>query len=427
MNDLHLSALATHVVAWHNRHLLARRIGVAQVDSMGYVALPFVVSGSAAGHRAQQMVEAEAEVEADATTPATPGATLRERAMARAQQASADSPPAPITTPAAPHATQPARADQLRAAFTEDFMPRRSPAQVAQWVAQHGVALASEPGDAPVRKLKVHPGADAARLQLRWVLTAQVYVDGKRTRLLVGAGARPAVLGQRLWSPVRLGLMALGLAGCAGLLARLVSASPAAVIAPASVASALAPAPAPAPVPAPAPATATATSPAPTSAATSASTPVASAAPVAEAASLAVAAVQPIASASASAPAATQAQPVDAQPTLGRVTLPSLSPGIERRRQAASQAAATPPAALATTAVFAVATRPLRTRTEAEQLAAAMRVLLVSADAPKLHVDILPAGDDWRVVGLPYSSPLAADKARAVLAARGMKVQVVEF
>ncbi len=421
MNDLHLSALATHVVAWHNRHLLARRIGVAQVDSMGYVALPFVVSGSGTGHRAQQMVEAEAEVEADAATPATPGATLRERAMARAQQVSADSPPAPITAPATPHATQPARADQLRAAFTEDFMPRRSPAQVAQWVAQQGVALASEPGDAPVRKLKVHPGADAARLQQRWVLTAQVHVHGRRTRLLVGAGARPAVLGQRLWSPVRLAVLALGLAGCAALLARLVSASPAAVVAPASVASA------PASAPAPAPATSPATSPAPTSAATSASTPVASVAPVAEAASLAVAAVQPIASASASAPAATQAQPVDAQPTLGRVTLPPLGPGTERRRQAASQAAATPPAAMATTAVFAVATRPLRTRTEAEQLAAAMRVLLVSADTPKLHVDILSAGDDWRVVGLPYSSPLAADKARAALAARGMKVQVVEF
>ncbi len=413
MNDLHLSALATHVVAWHNRHLLARRIGVAQVDSMGYVALPLVVSGSGASHRAPHL--AEAEVEADAATPATPGATLRERAMARAQQASADSPAAPITTPATPHATQPARADQLRAAFTEDFMPRRSPAQVAQWVAHHGVALASEPGDAPVRKLKVHPGADAARLQQRWVLTAQVQVGGKRTRVLVGAGPRPAVLGQRLWSPVRLAVLALGLAGCAGLLARLVSASPAVVVAPASVASALALAPAPA------------TSPAPAPTATSASAPVASAAPVAEAAASAVAAVQPIASASASAPAATQAQPVDAEPTLGRVTLPSLGPGIDRRLQAASQAAATPPAAMATTAVFAVATRPLRTRTEAEQLAAAMRALLVSADAPKLHVDILSAGDDWRVVGLPYSSPLAADKARAVLAARGMKVQVVEF
>ena len=354
---------------------------------------------------------AEVETEADAATPATPGATLRERAMARAQQASADSPAAPITTPATPHATQPARADQLRAAFTEDFMPRRSPAKVAQWVAQQGVALASEPGDAPVRKLKVHPGADAARLQQRWVLTAQVHAHGKRTRLLVGAGARPAVLGQRLWSPVRLAVLALGLAGCAALLARLVSASPAAVVAPASVASASAPAPAPAP----------------TSAATSASAPVASAAAVAEAAALAVAAVQSIASAAASAPAATQALPVDAEPTLGRVTLPSLVPGIDRRLQAASQAAATPPAAMATTAVFAVATRPLRTRTEAEQLAAAMRALLVSADAPKLHVDILSAGDDWRVVGLPYSSPLAADKARAVLAARGMKVQVVEF
>jgi len=72
----------------------------------------------------------------------------------------------------------------------------------------------------------------------------------------------------------------------------------------------------------------------------------------------------------------------------------------------------------------------LRTRSESEQVAAAMRALLVKSAAPgtpQMRVDVLPTGEDWRVVGWPYADRALAEKARAMLAARGMKVHVIDF
>ena len=69
---------------------------------------------------------------------------------------------------------------------------------------------------------------------------------------------------------------------------------------------------------------------------------------------------------------------------------------------------------------FAVTTRLLRTRTESDQVAAAMRDLLASQPGPPVRVEVLAVGDDWRVVGWPYLDRALADKARALLAARGM-------
>ncbi len=36
-------------------------------------------------------------------------------------------------------------------------------------------------------------------------------------------------------------------------------------------------------------------------------------------------------------------------------------------------------------------------------------------------------GEDWRVVGMPFGSKLEAEKARALLVSRGMRVEVVAF
>ena len=76
---------------------------------------------------------------------------------------------------------------------------------------------------------------------------------------------------------------------------------------------------------------------------------------------------------------------------------------------------------------FAVSTRLLRTRAESEQRAEAMRALLIPPGTSHMHVDVIPAGADWRVVGWPYADRARAEKARAMLAARGMKVEVVSF
>ena len=134
---------------------------------------------------------------------------------------------------------------------------------------------------------------------------------------------------------------------------------------------------------------------------------------------------------------------MDVEPTLGRVTLPPIGPRADERRKAAEQAAeqaaqaqaalppTTPAAVPAAGPAFAVATRPLRTRTESEQVAAAMRALLVTAGMPQMQmqmqVDVIPAGDDWRVVGWPYANRAQAEKSRALLARRGLKVEVIDF
>jgi hypothetical protein len=85
-------------------------------------------------------------------------------------------------------------------------------------------------------------------------------------------------------------------------------------------------------------------------------------------------------------------------------------------------------------AVFALTTRPLRTRAEAEQVMAAMGALLRTAAAlnklntgAKTQTDILPEGEDWRVVGMPFASRDDAEQARKLLVARGMRVDVVDF
>jgi hypothetical protein len=76
---------------------------------------------------------------------------------------------------------------------------------------------------------------------------------------------------------------------------------------------------------------------------------------------------------------------------------------------------------------FAVTTRLLRTRTESRQVTEAMRALLVGPDNPGMRVEAMKVGEDWRVVGWPYADRAQAERARAFLAARGMKVEVIDF
>jgi hypothetical protein len=79
---------------------------------------------------------------------------------------------------------------------------------------------------------------------------------------------------------------------------------------------------------------------------------------------------------------------------------------------------------------FALATRLLRTRAEAEQFQAAMSALLRSGTAgqqSKVQTDILPEGEDWRVVGMPFAQRDEAEKTRRLLITRGMRVEVINF
>ncbi len=78
-------------------------------------------------------------------------------------------------------------------------------------------------------------------------------------------------------------------------------------------------------------------------------------------------------------------------------------------------------------AAFAVTTRPLRTRAESQQVQVAMQALLATLGEDLLQVEVLPAGDDWRVVGFPFLRAELAQRARSLLAARGLRVEVVDF
>ena len=88
---------------------------------------------------------------------------------------------------------------------------------------------------------------------------------------------------------------------------------------------------------------------------------------------------------------------------------------------------ASPPPPAAKTTVYALSTRPLRTRAEAEQVQVAMRSLLRTIGAAEVQVDVLPQGDDWRVVALPFARRADAEQARTLLVSRGMRVVVVDF
>ncbi|MBC7940707.1 MAG: hypothetical protein H7Z19_13235 [Chitinophagaceae bacterium] len=57
----------------------------------------------------------------------------------------------------------------------------------------------------------------------------------------------------------------------------------------------------------------------------------------------------------------------------------------------------------------------------------ALRALLAAARREPAHVELMPAGDDWRVVCWPFARREDADRARALLMARGLKVETIAF
>jgi hypothetical protein len=533
MDDLRPDALATvaaRVVAWHNRHPLARRITAEQVQSVGYVALPFLAPASKPAAAGKPAAEPAATAAPAAQAAPDAGKSLRERALERAQAQPAAAPqaaPPPAAKAAAPKADKPA---PLQAAFSEDFIAPLAVGRVARWAAEHGAMAARPPRDGPLREVAVDRALAGARSELLtlYTLTAMVEVRGKRVRMLLGAGSGSnAVIGNRLWSTPRLAvgssLMGAG-ATAAALSYVLMPAPPVQAVATPPTPSPQAIAPA-ASIPSIRPpalrasaaaematlqAVLAASSPQPVASGSAPHAPEVAAhagalpGPTAGAATQAIrhGAVSGVASEAASAPAlaVAAAPPVDVEPTLGRVVLPPLGlpkgdgsvAALHARRQAAlataglpvtalapqastalqapAQAtapdarspstarrpggAATPaevqhdkpapaagsplPAAMAPTPAqpaaapkppssYAVSSRLLRTRAEAEQTQSAMRALLAAAGQTAAHVELVPAGEDWRVVGWPFAQRAQADSASKLLAARGMRVTVIDF
>jgi hypothetical protein len=393
MSDPSAVDIAARVVAWHNRHPLARRLREADVFSVGHVALPYLNPAAARPEHA-----------------AGGGGSLRERAMARAREL--------------PGVLAPASGPPLLAAFSDDFIPPLGPTEVAAFGARHGIVRPQPPDSAPIRRVPAH--VRSGGLTWRWLLTAELRAGSARTRVLLGSVPGAPVLGRRLWSLPRVAaLAALGGAAVALLLAvelggagedqpAAVALPPGAVVQPVAAGASMA---------APPPASAAAVASAPMEAAASAPK---------EATASAASAASPAAS-----------RPIDVEPRLGKIDLPPIGGVVDARRRqaaaaAASAASAAPgaarnappsaaPAAAASAPVFALATRPLRTRAESQQIAEALTALLVVPGSPVQRVDVLPAGDDFRVVAWPYAGRTEAQQAQARLLARGHWLQVISF
>ncbi len=406
MDELRLQAVAARVAAWHNQHPFAYRITPQHVHSVGYVVLPYAVPD------------------------ATETSALPKR--------------------------------RWQAAFVENFIAPLTPRRVAQWARRHGRVLATLPTDAPVRIVAPAPAQGEAHYRQVVVMSAAIDVGTLSTRVLMGAGTPGAVIGPRLWHGQRL---ALGAAAAALVLMLAVSwaavvthiaprAAPAMVVAPQPKVTAVAVA-ASAPASASASASASGLVVALPASASAASAPVRALAAAPASASVAAAAssaaMAPTAVAAAPQPPAQP--PVDLQPQSGRVALPVLADLISEEAKAqarahrktlpSAQAAASAPATAVAEAPtpaatraqpaaprFALATRLLRTRAEAEQFQAAMSALLRSGSAGqqgKVQTDILPEGEDWRVVGMPFTQRDEAEKTRRLLIARGMRVEVINF
>lgn len=356
-DEWRLEPTVARVVAWHNRHPLARRITPQQVQSLGFVAMPLAAN---------------------------------------------------------------------TAAFSEDFIAPLSPARVARWAACHAREAAAAPTGGPLKQVALDDARVPAGTAVvtRYAMTAAVQSAGWRTRLLLGPDLHAPVLGRRLWSRPRAAAAAAGTGVLAALcLLGMGIALPAAV-----------------PVP-------------------SGAEPPALAA-----------AVPPDAGGPLEPTPPQRESPPDAEPRLGRIELPPPVPAIGgAMRDAARQARAgglpapdvamepavpAPPvaalpvralgeaqatvpetmpetvpavAAVPPEAFWAVTTRLLRTRAESLQWLRAVDELLREQGSAKLQVELLPEGDDWRVVGWPFAQRADAERARALLLARGLKVEVVDF
>jgi hypothetical protein len=120
-------------------------------------------------------------------------------------------------------------------------------------------------------------------------------------------------------------------------------------------------------------------------------------------------------------PAPTLRQAALTAPALAAVTTPEPTP-LQAQVSAPVPAAGSDKAPASPR--FTLATRLLRTSAEAEQLQVAMRTLLAVSAGGAAQVQRVAVGDDWRVMGGPFDSRAAAERARAHLLARGVRTEV---
>ena len=168
------------LVNWHNKHPLARRIGIADVHTVGAVALPFMA----------QALPKEPSLEAAAAPAET-------------------APPSPAKR-RLPWQRKPAGRGP-RPAWVDEFIPGLKTSAVAAMALDHGFTAA--PDELPLRRVEIDERALAADTNqagawpMELVLLSAAFDAGPaRRRVLVGR--RDRVLGRRALDPARLGVTA---------------------------------------------------------------------------------------------------------------------------------------------------------------------------------------------------------------------------
>lgn len=499
MNSIRMNEVAARVVAWHNRHPLARRITSAQVGAIGVIALPFVTTAERAGGTVRaDLVAPRVVVEPsfgappvldhvvtqDEPAPAAQDgakASLRERAMA----ALPGEQPAP-SAPAAAEAPQD-RGDRLGAlrrllwprsragfepVFSEDFIAPLRPSQVAGWALQHGST--TRPGEPawPQREVLADPalqskasGKPGVEPVTLYLVTAAIDTPSKRLRVLLGRNGTIKVLGRRDWSLPRLllggVLLPALLAGAAWLILRAGEPEADAEAAHPSPAASAVPASAPKPSPniaAPAAspvlvmADAPASAPVPAVPASAVASVAASAPPVSEAvtdkarpsrtkpllsdearqAAMAegkqLRASDPVPAARTPLPAASAPAPRPSKaPDPGPLAIPA-TPQADRGPSGAAQRPPPGGSAPATAKFYALVTKPSFSKVDAEARMVLLRAGAANAIAPAgTRIELIQARQAWQAVWWPFAKRDDAERARNLLAVRGVQVDLVEF
>lgn len=467
---------AEQVVAWHNRHPLAKRITIYDVHTMGVVALPFMRSG-----RAQAAAEPIEPMLTEEVSPESLLGQEGEQAVAANPHAAhldalADQEAPPRPGPRELLARLLARAmfwrrapdaSRLWPAFSERFVPGLSPGRVAAFAQRHG--WQSRPGDGtwPQRVIALDDERAAAGSkggeQGGWpcelfVLSAAIDVGNSRTRVLIGRGRHPAIAGRRCLAPLRVGIAAAVLLAIAGTAAALwwprSADGPAPAATPASAAAAAASAPVSAQLPA--------STPSPT--APAASEPMQAASAAAEAASAlpaeASAPAEPVpdirprlvpevrtnrpgfvapplhgasAAPAASAPAAASAAAADpasapaaAVPSDRTPPRPGRAAPTDGPKLAIDRAIAS---GLKGETVVALVGPPSADKAAAEALLERMRAALAPMQPPgsPLQAQVFQTHEGWRAAVWPFASREEAQLLNATLVARGFRTKAVNF
>ena len=231
-----MDRLAEQVVAWHNRHPLAKRISIYDVHTIGVVALPFMRSGPAAPAGKVEPVlsdevsaeelaiaaafAAQASHEAVENQPEGPGLTPEKQAKPPLWKAWAARPGHYWAALRAKFGQRSSNPPDIWPAFNESFITGLSPKRIATFAKAHGYTSLPGGTDWPQRIVPFDDGlmaghnaaAGAWPFEL-YLLSAGIDAGSSRSRILLGQGRPSPALGRRCLSPQRLGLAGLLVAG----------------------------------------------------------------------------------------------------------------------------------------------------------------------------------------------------------------------